>query len=109
MGGILGTENQVLTLEMFPFPDLHPQVEGLLEIEWKPSRDPLRTPQTPTRRVGQPLGLMSPPRGRSPCATLRGVLPHEEENRSGARRGGALAVRGDESAPPPGAPRAPKW
>ena len=28
MGGILGTENQVLTLEMFPFPDLHPQVEG---------------------------------------------------------------------------------
>ena len=47
MGGILGTENQVLKLETFSFPELHPQVEGLQEIEWKPSRDHFSTPQTP--------------------------------------------------------------
>ena len=34
------------------------------------------------------------------------MLPHEEENRSGARRGGALVVRGDESAPAPQGPPA---
>ena len=88
MGGILGTENQVLTLEMFTFPDLHPQVEGVLEIEWKPSREPPPNspdphqegraapgPHEPSQGVGalfDPEGGCSPTRRKTDPGTPRG-------------------------------------
>ena len=104
MGGILGTENQVLTLEMFSFPELHPHVEGVLEIEWKSSRDTPPNSPDPHQEGRAALGHMIPPRGRSPCATLRGLLPTRRETDPGRAAGSDLVVRGDESAPDPQGP-----
>ena len=78
-GGIIGTENQVLTLEMFPFPDLHPQVEGVIEIEWKSIQGPPNSPDKHQEGRAHP-GLHETSKGELHDATLRGMFPHEEEN-----------------------------
>ncbi len=89
MGGNLGAENQVLTLEMFPFPDLHPQVEVVLEIEWQPSRDPPPNSPDPHQEGRAAPGLHEPSQGVDAlCDPKGGCIPTRRKTDPGRAHGG---------------------